>query len=381
MSDPAAAIPAPIPLISVIVRSMDRPSLPTALGSIAAQDQAPLEVLVVNARGPGHAAVPAMAGPHPVRWVDHGHGLRRSAAANAGLDAAAGQWVIFLDDDDLFLPGHVSRLAAALQQWPDAAAAYADVAYGRQGADGWSTEHVFGADFDPLRLRFENFLPLHAVLVRRTSAGLRGCRFDEELDLFEDWDWWLQLSRLGNFVHVRGISAHYVAADDGGSGVFSDDTKATRSREQLLRKWLALDAAEDQLALLLALQQQYRAAQLGAEQAAARQQERVNGERQVASLQTLIAAREHELAALSAALERERKDRDAEGTALHSTLQARERELSDTRVHTGNLERTVAARDVEIANLKARVDCLLAERPLEAFTRALRNRKHERSQP
>ena len=39
---------------------------------------------------------------------------------------------------------------------PDAVAAYADVDHGHHGPDGWQTRHRFAADFDPLRLRFEN---------------------------------------------------------------------------------------------------------------------------------------------------------------------------------------------------------------------------------
>ena len=349
---PAAALP----LISVIVRSMDRPSLAAALQSIAAQDASAVEVVLVNARGPAHGPVPAAAGVHPLRRIDAGHALPRPAAANAGLDAAQGRRVIFLDDDDVFLPGHLSRLAAALDTQPDAVAAYADVDYGHDGPEGWVSEHVFAADFDPLRLRFENFLPLHAVLVDRGSEARRACRFDESLDLFEDWDWWLQLTRLGPFVRVAGISARYVAATGGGSGVFADDGVATPARERLLLKWLALDAPADRLRLLRALQDEYRAAHQAADQLALAQQTERN-------LRDMLATREREagdavtqidaLRALVGAREQEIHNAMAQIDAMRALVAAREREIADGLAYSDSLRQVLAARDEEIVNLRA----------------------------
>lgn len=359
---PAPEIPPPDPAappISVIVRSMDRPSLHRALDSVALQNLPDVEVLVVDARGSGHAPVAGHHGLGAVRLVGTGQPLARARAANVGLDAAAGRHVIFLDDDDVFLPGHLQRLQAALQARPDAVAAYADVAYGRDDNGSWLTEHVFAADFDPLRLRFENFLPLHAVLVDRGRPELRACRFDETLDLFEDWDWWLQLAQHGTFVRVPGISARYVAGEHGGSGVFSDSDASSQARSQLLGKWLARDTPEQRLALLQGLQQQYRSAHQAADQLAL-------ARRTGQDLQDIITARDADLAAASrqhaalqqvlAARDREIADFGQQLTDLRHILAAREREVAEGLAHAQGLQHVLDARDVEIAHLKARLE-------------------------
>ncbi len=350
------------PLISVIVRSMDRPSLERSLASIAAQDWRPIEVVLVNARGPAHGPTPATLGDLPVRRIDTGAPLQRSAAANAGLAAAQGGSLIFLDDDDLFLPGHLARLQRALQEHPQALAAHADVAYGREEDGAWHTAHLFADDFDRDRLRFENFLPLHAALVRRSAIDELGCRFDESLDLFEDWDWWLQLSRHGQFVRVPGVSARYLAAADGGSGVFADQPHTAAMRERLLHKWLALDTPADRMAQLDALRAHFRSARRQAELLASRQREFEQATAQIEDLRQVLAAREHDLQqgaaqrddlrALVAAREEELQAAAAQLADQQALVAAREREIAGGREYTQSLQQVLAARETEISHLR-----------------------------
>lgn len=327
MSDPASPEPAS-PLVSVVIRSMDRASLGRALESVAQQAVPGVEVVLVNALGPLHGPTPPAAGAHALRRVDAGRALPRSVAANAGLDAARGRYLIYLDDDDVYLADHLSRLLAALQAAPDALAAYADVDYGRDGDGGsWLSEHVFAADWDPLRLRFENFLPLHAVLVDREAALRHGCRFDEQLELFEDWDWWLQLSRHGRFVRVPGVSARYIAASGPGSGVFVDDARSAAARERLQRKWAGRDRPEDQLALLRALQSEFRAARQAQDQLALARTTEHN-------LRTMLDARQQEI------------------DNLKVTAEARQAEVDNGIEHAASLQRVLDARDAELDRLR-----------------------------
>src|SRR5690349_19366954 len=96
-------------IASIVVRTMGRPVLQRALASIAAQTHRPLEIVLVDAAASGmsmtaHADI-------PVRVVTQGR-LDRPAAANAGLEAARGEWLLFLDEDDEIEPHHVASLMA-----------------------------------------------------------------------------------------------------------------------------------------------------------------------------------------------------------------------------------------------------------------------------
>lgn len=388
------------PQLSVVVRSMDRPTLSAALDSIAMQDCPDVEVVVVNALGPAHRALADHCGPFPLRMTAGGSlPLHRPAAANAGLAAARGTMLIFLDDDDVFLPGHLSKLAQALHEQPDAVAAHTDVTLGRFGARGWEPTHTFEGAFDPVRLQFENFLPMHSVLIHRGhSAAVADCRFDESFELFEDWDFWLQLAHLGRFVHVPGVSARYVSAGDGESGVFTDSAAATSARARLFDKWRQRMSAAEHAALLARAQIDHRESHQAQAQLALAHDT-------IAGLRALLAARETEIAGLQretsnlSAILAEREVEVADGAkqvdGLHEILSARDAELANARQHIRGLEEVLSAREAEIANarqhirgledmLAARdaeigslhsvIAALNAEGPLKAAARALKNK-------
>ena len=231
----------PWPLITLLVRSMDRATLAAALDSVARQTDPRLEVLVVNATGTAHRALGLQCGPFPLRLVQRdGVALSRPAAANLGLDHAAGQWLLFLDDDDLLDADHIARLRAALAAAPQHRVAYAGV---RLLAGDGSPCGMLDEPFDATRLWLANYLPIHAVLFERSFIDA-GLRFDEALDVYEDWDFWLQLAGQGEFLHVPGASASYRLIGDSGLSAQRDAAATAAGRAAIYRKWLPrLDSA------------------------------------------------------------------------------------------------------------------------------------------
>src|SRR6185295_18264809 len=95
--------------VSILIRSSARPELADALAALAAQTYRNLEVVVVNVTGRPHPPLPDPASALEIRFVDPGRQLPRPLAANAALEAATGDFIAFLDDDDLFEPEHVER--------------------------------------------------------------------------------------------------------------------------------------------------------------------------------------------------------------------------------------------------------------------------------
>lgn len=77
---------------------------------------------------------------------------------------------------------------------------------------------------------------MHAVLFERALVEA-GCRFDERLDRYEDWDFWLQLAEQDQFLHVDQITACYRNFGHSGFGLDADVTKIAAGRAALFDKW------------------------------------------------------------------------------------------------------------------------------------------------
>jgi tetratricopeptide (TPR) repeat protein len=226
-----------VPRVSVIVRSTARPTLARALESIGAQDYPNLEAVVVAASGPDHPAVPARIGAHPFVLAASPVRLSRPEAANAGLDAATGDWITFLDDDDTLSPDHVSGLVAATRNAPEALAVYT-LARARF-ADG-RTE-TWGRPYALIQLYERNFIHLSTALFSRELVE-RGCRFDPQFEIMQDWDFFLQIAQHTHF-HFEPRQTFEWHADSESfrqrESANPSDASVARFHDMICLKWAA----------------------------------------------------------------------------------------------------------------------------------------------
>ncbi|MBU1932159.1 glycosyltransferase, partial [Patescibacteria group bacterium] len=193
----------------------DRPKLlANALRSIAEQTYANLEIVVVNDGGQDvRDVVTALAGDIPVEYIAHEKSRGRSAAANSALKAARGLYLNFLDDDDVFYPDHLETLVSAILS-RDEKIVYSSVLSAHFNGPAENPENCIkkvvnhDIDFDPDRILFQNYLPIMSVLFHRDILSkVEG--FSEDLTLFEDWDFWIRVSRHFHFHHIDKVTAEY----------------------------------------------------------------------------------------------------------------------------------------------------------------------------
>jgi len=200
------------PCVSVIVRTKDRPELlREALTSLGLQTYTRAEVVLVNDGG-ASPEIPADF-PLPIVRVDLAETRGRAAAAQAGIDAATGAYVCFLDDDDLAAPEHLATLAGMVQG-AGVRVAYTDAAvaiYELGGSAGWTCRErrlPYSRDFDPDRLLLDNYIPFNTLLIERELLEKAG-PLDETLPFFEDWDLLIRLAALAPFFHRATVTCEY----------------------------------------------------------------------------------------------------------------------------------------------------------------------------
>lgn len=186
------------PKVSVIVPVFESGwVIEEALESLRAQTLDDFEAVIVNDGstddGPDIARRFAAGDPR-FRVIDQPNsGL--SAARNAGIEAARGEFLHFLDADDRLAPLGLQHLGDRITH-SGAPGVYARLDYRavEMHPTAWSpmTDHP---RVDHGTLLKGCVFPVHAQLIRRDAVG--DVRFDPALRIGEDWDFWLRLSERG----------------------------------------------------------------------------------------------------------------------------------------------------------------------------------------
>lgn len=162
------------------------PHLAEALASAAAQAPVAETIVIDDGSTDGSAEIAARfdARIRVVRQAQAG----AAAARNAGLALARGDAVAFLDHDDLWPPGSLEALLAALYGPPPV-----DVVYGRMRLIGDGLPPPTAAAHG----RIEGYgVTLGAALIRRSLFDRVGA-FDPGLRIGEDLDWLMRLREHG----------------------------------------------------------------------------------------------------------------------------------------------------------------------------------------
>ena len=284
------------PRISVIVRTRDRPHLlAEALESLAAGDYRRAEVVLVN--DGGEPPIVPDGYPLPVVRLDLEQSQGRAAAAQAGVVAATGDYVAFLDDDDLAAPEHLATLAG-LVAGAGVRVAYTDaaVAVYELGPDGWVCRErrlPYSRDFDPDVLRVDNYIPFNTLLIERRLFQEAG-PFDVTLPFFEDWDFLIRLSALTPFHHLPQVTCEYRHFRGGGHHVFGERPRERADFLEVKARVLAKHAAELTPAVLARAIDTLRA------ELVAEREGWAGARRETAAARDELAARQADLAVLQA---------------------------------------------------------------------------------
>ena len=238
---PAPVADRPRAHVSVIVPAFNgATTLGRTLDSLLAQSFASWEAIIVD-DGSADDTVDVAAGyargDARIRVEQRWHrGV--SAARNAGLAGARGEWILFLDADDTIAPTMLERALASAAS--DEAIGAVHVAWEEISVDGRAMRTVCCEVQDNLFALTARTCPvaIHSCLVRRSVLRNAGW-FDCSLALGEDWDLWQRVARTGvPFGLVREPLARYFRS---GSSASQDDVRFLRDGPRIIDRGHAPD--------------------------------------------------------------------------------------------------------------------------------------------
>ena len=189
--------------VSVIIPSYNRAHLLSrCLDSVIAQDYSPSEIIVVD-DGSTDSTRSLLRDSYPGIKVITQANKGVSSARNAGIRAASGDWLAFLDSDDTWFPGKLERQVQAIEAAPGSNIAHTDEIWIRNGirVNPRRKHKKYGGPI------FKYCLPLCAispssVMIHRRVFDRVGL-FDETLPVCEDYDLWLRISARMPVLFIR----------------------------------------------------------------------------------------------------------------------------------------------------------------------------------
>ena len=209
-----------MPAVSVIIACYNGEKvIRKAIDSVLAQTLQNFEILVVD-DGSTDASVDFVAKTYPdgqVRVLKHAQNRGISAARNTGIRAAKGDFICFLDQDDLWYP---DRLASALEVFDQDTDGNVGLVFGNEETRTLETStlvpgrlpapnnaNALERDAFLSALILRNFIPTAAAMMRRACFNTLGLLDETITSGIDDFELFLRVARAYDVRHVSKVQA------------------------------------------------------------------------------------------------------------------------------------------------------------------------------
>jgi glycosyl transferase family 2 len=185
-----------MPLTSVIIATRNRPEFVSRAVHSARSAASDLEIIVVDDASCEETARVCQSLAEVVKYVRVERQQGLGGARNIGIMKSRGDYISFLDDDDLRLEDTLDRQVELLEKHPSAGLIYARANVAN--ADG-KTLHAYPDECPQgdvfWQLLSRNFIPCGSVVFRRSCLSQLGM-LDDDSPGIEDWDLWIRIAEM-----------------------------------------------------------------------------------------------------------------------------------------------------------------------------------------
>ena len=186
-----------MPKVSVIMPAYNNAGyIQEAVESVLAQTWPDWELIVVDDGSTDDTARVLRRFEGVIRYI-YQENRGSAGARNTGIRASSGQFIAFLDGDDLWMPEFLAVQVQAFQEAPDMEVMYSWWCYIDEDGHQLPEQGVYRGKGQLLKeFALRNLFPVITALVPRQCINRVGL-FDQSLRTREDWDFWLRMAQAG----------------------------------------------------------------------------------------------------------------------------------------------------------------------------------------
>lgn len=190
------------PLVSIIIPTYKRPeNLKRAINSVLNQTYTPIEIIVVDDNGNGtkwqiytETLLKDYIQQNKIKYITHEINRNGAAARNTGFNVSQGEYINFLDDDDIFEPTKIQKQIKCLNAYPKEYGACICNSHIKGFKRSFNTNITYEGNLIQEVLTEEVAFNTSTVLFRRdVLLDLKG--FDESFFRHQDWELYVRFFR------------------------------------------------------------------------------------------------------------------------------------------------------------------------------------------
>lgn len=187
-------------LVSIILPSYNRAKyIRDTIHSCLSQTYTNLELIIVDDGSKDDSAAiiqEYLAKDNRVKFIQNKVNKKLPATLNIGFNLATGQYLTWISDDNLFDASAIEMMVKILSNNPKIGLVYAD----------YTTINHKGENISRIYQENPEFLPIRdcvgACFLYRSNIAEKIGKYNEELFLIEDYEYWLRMGLVTQFYHI-----------------------------------------------------------------------------------------------------------------------------------------------------------------------------------
>ncbi len=235
-----------LPFVTIITSSYNQASfIEETIESVLSQDYPNIEYLILDDSSTDETQEILAGYGDKIRWEVMSEKTLQTPTVNRGWRMTKGEIITWLNSDDTFYPGAVSKAVDYLRNHPETGIVFGDSMHTEEdGTELYPTPTVSDFSFRKYVLNCENVITQPSTFLRRDVIRKIGY-LDESYDLLMDWNFWLRAGLHFKIDYIPELLSTYRLHND--SKTVSQSVKYPPELERMYKEFFSYDDLSEEL--------------------------------------------------------------------------------------------------------------------------------------